>query len=90
MQHAPTKTIPRFIRGWAPQYEWRHVKGIAAIRVLVALWLVFLGAVLCAYDYWWGAFLFVVAGLIGWLAFQMPRWKLALDAENGHPIAKAV
>jgi hypothetical protein len=25
----------------------------------------------------------VAAGLVGWLAYQMPRWKLALDAEKG-------
>jgi len=40
-----------------------------------------------AIAHWWGAFLFVAAGLVGWLACQMPRWKLALDAlQNGpHP-----
>ena len=86
MQHARTRTIRRLV----PQYEWRHVKGIAAIRVLVALWLVFLGAILCAYGYWWGAALFVVAGLMGWLAYLMPRWKLAFEAENGHSVAPAV
>jgi hypothetical protein len=86
MQQARIKTL----RGLVPQYEWRHVKGIAALRVLVALWLVFLGAILCAYGYWWGAALFVVAGLLGWLAYQMPRWKLAFDAENRHSAAPAV
>lgn len=82
MLQASSKTVPRIIRRFVPKYEWRHVKGIAAIRALAGLWLVFLGAILCAYGYWWGAFLFVVAGLDGWFAYQMPRWKLALDAEN--------
>jgi len=90
MQQAQRKAIPQVIRRRVPQYEWRHVKGIAAIRVVVALWLLFLGAILCAYGYWWGASLFVVAGLIGWLAYQMPQWKLTLDAENGHPAVPAV
>jgi Na+/H+-translocating membrane pyrophosphatase len=83
MPRASMGTVPWIIRRFASKYEWRHVKGIAAIRVLVALWLTFLGAILCADGYWWGAFLFVAAGLVGWLAYQMPRWKLALDAEHG-------
>jgi hypothetical protein len=82
MQQAPTKTIPRIIRRLATKYEWRHVKGIAVIRGLVALWLAFLGTILCVYGYWWGAFLLVAAGLVAWLAYQMPHWKLTLDAEN--------
>jgi signal transduction histidine kinase len=52
--------------------------------LLVAIWLVILGAFFCATGHWWGAFLFVAAGLVGWLAYQMPRWKLTLDAlQNG-------
>jgi len=90
MLQASTKTVPWIIRRFVSKYEWRHVKGIAAIRVLVALWLIILGAILCGYGYWWGASLFVAAGLVGWLAYQMPRWKLALDAENGRASAGAV
>lgn len=82
-------TVPWFIRRFVPRYEWRHVKAIAATRALAALWLAFLGAILCAYGYWWGAILFVAAGLAGWVAYQMPRWKLALDAENGGTSAGA-
>jgi hypothetical protein len=52
------------------------------MRVVVALWFVILGAILCGYGYWWGAFLFVAAGLTGWFAYQMPRWKSVLDAER--------
>jgi hypothetical protein len=47
--------------------------------------LIALGAIFCAYGYWWRALLFAAAGLVGWLAYQMPRWKQALDAENGRP-----
>jgi hypothetical protein len=90
MLQASTKTVPWIIRRFVSKYEWRHVKGIAAIRVLVALWLIILGAILCGYGYSWGASLFVAAGLVGWLAYQMPRWKLALDAENGRASAGAV
>jgi signal transduction histidine kinase len=78
--------VQRLIRpGWpGTQFGWRHVKGVAVVRLLVAIWLVILGSIFCASGHWWGAFLFVAAGLVGWLAYQMPRWKLVLDAwQNG-------
>jgi len=90
MQQASTKTVPWLVRRFATKYEWRHVKGVAAIRAVVALWLVTLGVIVCAHGYWPGAFFFVVAGLFGWLAYRMPRWKRALDAENGRASAEAV
>jgi hypothetical protein len=83
MGEASTKTVPRIVRRSVSHYEWRHVRGIAAIRVVVALWLVTLGVILCANGYWWGMSLFLVAALVGVLASQMPRWKRALDAESG-------
>jgi hypothetical protein len=89
MQQASTETVPWIIRRLATNYEWRHVRGIAAIRALVALWLAFLGSILCAYGYWWGASFFVAAGLVGWLAYRMPRWKRALDADNERVSARA-
>jgi hypothetical protein len=75
-----TKTVPRIIRRSTTRFGWRHVHGIAVIRFLVAIWLVCLGAIYCSFGYWWGALLFVAAGLVGWLSYQMPRWKVALDA----------
>jgi hypothetical protein len=77
-----TRPVPMIIRGYVSQFGWRHVKVVAIIRSLVALWLVILGSVFCASGRWWGAWLFVAAGVVGWLAYQMPRWKLALDAEQ--------
>ena len=66
------------------EFARRHVKGVALVRLLVAVWLVILGSIFCAYRHWWGAFLFPVAALVGWLACQMPRWRLTLDAlQNG-------
>jgi hypothetical protein len=78
---------PWIIRhGWpGTQFGLRHAKGVAVIRLLVAIWLVILGAFFCATGHWWGAFLFVAAGLVGWLAYQMPRWKLTLDADKNVP-----
>jgi hypothetical protein len=76
-----SKPVPRMVRYGATQFGWRHVKRVAVIRLLVAIWLVILGSIFCALGHWWGALLFVPAGLVGWLAYQVPRWKRALDAE---------
>jgi hypothetical protein len=83
MPQASSTAVPRIIRRTVTQFEWRHVKGVVAIRALVALWLVALGTIACAKGYWWGALFYVVAGLVGWLAYRMPRWKLALELESG-------
>jgi signal transduction histidine kinase len=77
-----TKPVPPIIRRSVSQFGWRHVKGVAAIRALVAIWVVILGAIFLAFGDWWGALLWVGAGLLALLAYLMPRWKLALDAER--------
>jgi hypothetical protein len=85
-----TKTVPWFIRRFIPKYEWRHIKVIAGMRALAALWFIVFGVILCVYGCWWGVLAFVAAGLAGGFAYQMPRWKLVLDAENGSskPVTK--
>jgi hypothetical protein len=74
--------VPRVIRRIVSPFGWRHVHGIAVIRFLVALWLVCLGTIYLAFGQWWGALIYVAAGGVGWLSYQMPRWKRALDAER--------
>jgi hypothetical protein len=59
----------------------RQVRSLC-VSALVALWLIILGTIFCVNGYWWGVLLFVAAGLVGWLAYQIPRWKRALDTEN--------
>ena len=78
----PTQPVPWIVRSISTPFGLRHVKGIAVVRYLVALWLVCLGSVFCAYGHWWGAFLFPTAGGVGALAYLMPRWKHAFDAEG--------
>jgi hypothetical protein len=78
----PTKSAPWIVRRISTEFGRRHVKGIAAVRCLVAIWLVIVGSILCASGHWWGALLFAGAALVGSLAYLMPRWKVALDAEN--------
>ena len=80
--YTSTRPVPKIISRNVTRFGWRHVKGVAVIRLLVAIWLVILGSFMCASGQWWGAFLFAAAAVVGWLAYQMPRWKLALDAEK--------
>ena len=81
----PAKPVPAIIQEGVTDFGWRHVKGVAAIRSLVAVWLIILGCVFCGTGHWWGAFLFVAAAVVGWLAYKMPRWKRALDALKNGP-----
>jgi len=61
------------------EFGRRHVRGIAVMRLLVAIAMVSLGSVYCASGHWWGALWFVPAALNGWFVYLMPRWKRALD-----------
>ena len=81
----PTRPAPWIVARISTEFGRRHVKGVAIIRSLVAIWLVALGSIFCASGHWWGALLFVAAALVGSLAYLMPRWKVALDAENAQP-----
>jgi signal transduction histidine kinase len=83
----PARPVPAIIRhGWpGSRFGSRHVRGVALTRLLVAIWLVILGSVFCASGHWWGASLYAVAALVGWLAYKMPRWKLLLDAVQNGP-----
>ncbi len=79
-----TKPVPDIIRATVRRFGWRDVRRVAVIRWVVAIWLVTLGSIFCVSGHWWGALLFVAAGLNGWLAIQMPRWRRTLDAlQNG-------
>ena len=80
-----TRPAPWIVRSISTEFGRRHVKSVAIIRLLVAMWLVTLGSIFCASGHWWGALLFVAAVLVGSLAYLMPRWKGALDAENAQP-----
>lgn len=76
------RRAPWIVRGISTEFGRRHVRGVAVTRSVVAIWLVALGSVFCASGHYWGALLFVAAALNGSLAYLMPRWKAALDAEN--------
>jgi hypothetical protein len=69
-------------RSISTPFGTRHAKGVAAVRWLVAVWLVCLGSAFCVFGRWWGALLFPVAGGVAVLAYVMPRWRVALDADG--------
>lgn len=71
----PTGPGTGFTRREGPgtRWGWRHPKGVTLIRLLAALWLVILGAIFCAFGHWWGACFFVLAGLVAWFAYKLPR-----------------
>ncbi|HTU98058.1 MAG TPA: hypothetical protein VMF14_19565 [Solirubrobacteraceae bacterium] len=48
---------------------------MAITRWIVAIGLVIAGVVLVAVGHWWGALLFLAAGLNGSLAYLVPRWN---------------
>jgi fatty acid desaturase len=81
----PARPAPWIVRRLSTEIGRRHVKSIAVIRLLVAIWQVTLGSVFCASGHWWGALLFATAALTGSLAYLMPRWKETLEAENAQP-----
>jgi hypothetical protein len=63
---------PLIMRIMVRRFEWRHPQAWAAPLLIAGLWHFFLGAVLCAYAYWWGAALIAVSALELWVA----QWLL--------------
>lgn len=70
------------------------------VRACVAPWPIIPGIILCTCGYRRGALLLVAAGLVGWLAYQMPRWKrVRMDVQSrdeagqdrltAHPLGRA-
>jgi hypothetical protein len=74
------RAVPWVIRPFIARFEWAHVRVFARIRVVVAVAFVIAAAVLCAAGLWWGALFLVAAALDGWVAYELPRWKLASNS----------
>jgi hypothetical protein len=87
MNNLMEQPAPAVTRPDGPGTRWgrRHVKGVAVTRLLVAVWLVILGSVFCAYGQWWGALLFPVAVLHCWLAYRGLRSERARGAGQHVP-----
>jgi signal transduction histidine kinase len=74
--------VPPIARAIMTDFGRRHVKGVAVTRLLAAICCVAVGSFFLVTGHWWGAFLFVAAAVNGVVVYLMPRWRLALDAEN--------
>jgi hypothetical protein len=81
----PTRPAPSIARTFSTEFGRRHVKGVAIVRLLVALGFVAVGSIFCVSGHWWGALWFVPAAVNGWFVYLMPRWSRALDAESVQP-----
>ncbi len=53
-----------------PSQPSSHPRAVVAIRVVVGIWLLVAGAILCASDYWWGVLMVVPAALHFYLAYR--------------------
>ena len=81
----PARPARWIARSMSTEFGRRHVRGIAVMRLLVAVAMVAAGSAYCASGHWWGALWFVPAALNGWFVYLMPRWKRALGAEGVQP-----
>ena len=50
---------------------YRHPRAWGRVCLAVSLWLFFLGVILCAYGFWWGASLIAVGALELWIAYRL-------------------
>ncbi len=55
----------------AGPFARRHPRGVAQVRVAVAIWLVVLAGIFCSLGYYWGALLLAPAALHLWLAYGL-------------------
>ncbi|HEY1003977.1 MAG TPA: histidine kinase [Streptosporangiaceae bacterium] len=68
---------------------YRHPKAWGGVCLAVSIWLFFLGFILCAYGFWWGASLIAVAALELWIAYRLlvaplPQRVRELEQSRAH------
>jgi signal transduction histidine kinase len=81
--------VPPVARAIVTDFGARHVKAVAAARLLAAVCFVAVGLFVLVTGHWWGALLFVAAAANAAVVYLMPRWRLALAAEkNAHRVVE--
>jgi len=68
---------------------YRHPRAWGRVCLAVSLWLFFLGVILCAYGFWWGASLIAVGALELWIAYHLlvaplPQRVRELEQSRAH------
>jgi signal transduction histidine kinase len=53
------------------RFAFRHPRAFGTILIFDGLWMLFLGAVLCSYGFYWGAALWLVMAFVLWYAYQL-------------------
>ena len=75
-QHRQSTVVaPSPGRGIFLAFGARHIKGVAAVRLIAAVCFVIAGVLVVAFGHWWGLVFFVAAVLNGSLAYLVPRWN---------------
>jgi hypothetical protein len=56
-----------------PRWQWerRHWRLIARVRVAIGIWLLIVGALILGAGYWWGALMVLPAALHFYLAYRL-------------------
>jgi len=57
------ESVPWVVRHLTTSFSRRHARVSGGVRVVVAVWLVVVGSILCSIGDWPGALLFVAASL---------------------------
>lgn len=69
-------SAPWIVQRLTGPWHWNHPRLFVGIELLVAAWVVTIGALLCAGGYWEGVFCFVVAVLLLWFLYAFERAAL--------------
>jgi signal transduction histidine kinase len=84
-----TPAEPLIMRILLRPAAYRHRKAWGGVCLAVSIWLFFLGFILCAYGFWWGASLIAVAALELWIAYRLlvaplPQRVRELEQSRAH------
>lgn len=55
----------------ARPFDYRHPQATGAVRLVVGIWWLILGALLISGGFWWGASLWVAAALFFWVGYHL-------------------
>ena len=70
---------------------YRYPRAYGGVCLAAGLWVLFLGVILCAYGFWWGAALIAVGALELWVAYHLllaplPRRVRELEQARAHAV----
>ena len=86
-----TPRRPLIMRILVRPAAYRHPRAYGGACLAAGLWVFFLGVILCAYGFWWGALLIAVGALELWVAYHLlvaplPRRVRELEQTRAHAV----